>query len=90
MITSGFIAVMGMQLLILSSAYGFYHDRPDKLLIITTAFMSGLGSMTSPIYQVLRLIFGFFMCDECTKDFIKSLTLNLVLMLITTMMLQKL
>ncbi|QEH61419.1 ATP-binding cassette, subfamily B, bacterial [Spiroplasma chinense] len=66
-LTCGFLAVMSLQLIILSSAYGLYHNNDAQLYVIATSFLSGLGTLTSPIYQVLRILFGYMMSDECTK-----------------------
>ncbi|AHB35924.1 ABC transporter ATP-binding protein [Spiroplasma apis] len=66
-LTSAFVSIMAIQLLILTTAYGFYKNDTEKLLIITTSFISGLGTMTSPIFQLLRALFGFLMANECTR-----------------------
>ncbi|AKU79453.1 ABC transporter ATP-binding protein [Spiroplasma turonicum] len=65
--TGAFTTVMAVQLVVLSSAYGFYHNDNHKLIIISTTFIAGLGTMTSPIYLLLRSAFGYMMANECTR-----------------------
>ncbi|AKX34094.1 ABC transporter ATP-binding protein [Spiroplasma litorale] len=65
--TGAFTTVMALQLVVLLSAYGFYYDQIPHLIIISTTFIAGLGTMTSPIYLLLRSAFGYMMANECTK-----------------------
>ncbi|ASP28284.1 ABC transporter ATP-binding protein [Spiroplasma corruscae] len=65
--TGAFTTVMAVQLVVLTSAYGFYYDDLTHLIIISTTFIAGLGTMTSPIYLMLRSAFGFMMANECTR-----------------------
>ncbi|QGS51741.1 ABC transporter ATP-binding protein [Spiroplasma tabanidicola] len=66
-LTAAFVAVMAVQLIIFTCAYAFYSNDQQRLIVVATSFASGLGTMVSPIYQVLRISFGYLMANQCTK-----------------------
>ncbi|QBQ07521.1 ABC transporter ATP-binding protein/permease [Spiroplasma gladiatoris] len=66
-LTSAFVAVMSVQLVIFTCAYVFYSDDTNRLIVVATSFAAGLGTMVSPIYQVLRISFGYLLANQCTK-----------------------
>ncbi|AOG60600.1 ABC transporter ATP-binding protein [Spiroplasma helicoides] len=66
-LTGAFLTIMSIQLIVLSSAYGFYSNDLQHLVIIATTFIAGLGTMTSPIFLLLRFAFGYMMANECTR-----------------------